>query len=152
MKNTDDLKYRERVVPSITSLLPVLLVIPTAYLTLLPFSVQAGLVVGVSVTIAILVSIWFASPLVEIDSSGFAVGDSLLPLSVISGAEAISNKQSFEERGVKLNPAAYVRFQISVKTHVKVFIDDKNDSTPYWLVATRDPDRVVETLDNLKNH
>ena len=151
MKNTDDLTYRERVLPSIASLLPVLLVIPTAYLTLLPFSVQAGFVVGVSVTIAILVSIWFASPVLELDSSGFAVGDSLLPLNVISSVEAISTKRSFEERGVKLSPGAYVRFQISVKTHVKVFIDDKNDPTPYWLIATRDPDRVVEVLETLTN-
>ena len=151
MKNTDDLTYRERVLPSIASLLPVLLVIPTAYLTLLPFSVQAGFVVGVSVTIAILVSIWFASPVLELDSSGFAVGDSLLPLNVISSVEAISPKRSFEERGVKLSPGAYVRFQISVKTHVKVFIDDQNDPTPYWLIATRDPDRVVEVLETLTN-
>jgi hypothetical protein len=150
VKNTDDLTYRERVLPSITSLLPVLLVIPTAYLTLLPFSVQAGLVVGVSVTVAILASIWFASPVLELDSSGFAVGDSLLPVTVISSAEAISPKQSFEERGVKLCPGAYVRFQISVKTHIKVFIDDKNDPTPYWLIATRDPGRVVEMLETLK--
>jgi Protein of unknown function (DUF3093) len=150
VKNTDDLTYRERVLPSITSLLPVLLVIPTAYLTLLPFSVQAGLVVGVSVTVAILASIWFASPVLELDSSGFAVGDSLLPLTEISSAEAISPKRSFEERGVKLSPGAYVRFQISVKTHVKVFIDDKNDPTPYWLIATRDAERVVEVLDTLK--
>jgi uncharacterized protein (DUF58 family) len=150
VKNTDDLTYRERVLPSIASLLPVLLVIPTAYLTLLPFSVQAGLVVGVSVTVAILASIWFASPVLELDSSGFAVGDSLLPLNVISSVEAISPKRSFEERGVKLSPGAYVRFQISVKTHVKVFIDDQNDPTPYWLIATRDPERVVEVLDTLK--
>jgi uncharacterized protein (DUF58 family) len=150
VKNTDDLTYRERVLPSIASLLPVLLVIPTAYLTLLPFSVQAGLVVGVSVTVAILASIWFASPVLELDSSGFAVGDSLLPLNVISSVEAISPKRSFEERGVKLSPGAYVRFQISVKTHVKVFIDDQNDPTPYWLIATRDPERVVEVLDALK--
>jgi uncharacterized protein (DUF58 family) len=150
VKNADDLTYRERVLPSITSLLPVILVIPTAYLTLLPFSAQAGLVVGVSVTAAILVSIWFASPVIELDSTGFAVGDSLLPLNVISKAEAISPQQSFEERGVKLSPGAYVRFQISVKTHVKVFIDDRNDPTPYWLVATRNPKRVVELIVQLR--
>ncbi len=150
MKNTDDLTYRERVLPSISSLLPVLLVVPTAYLTLLPFSAQTGLVVGISITIAIMASIWFASPVVEVDDSGFAVGDSLLPLSVITDAVAVSAKQSFEERGVKLSPGAYVRFQISVKTHVKIFIADKNDPTPYWLIATRDPERVVEVLTELK--
>ena len=95
-------------------------------------------------------SIWFASPVVEVDDSGFAVGDSLLPLSVITDAVAVSARQSFEERGVKLSPGAYVRFQISVKTHVKIFIADKNDPTPYWLIATRDPERVVEVLTELK--
>lgn len=150
MKNTDDLTYRERVLPSITSLLPLLLVTPTAYLTLLPFSAETGLVVGLSVTFAILASIWFASPVIELDSTGFAVGDALLPLGVISEAVAIPADQRFEERGVKLSPAAYVRFQISVKTHVKIFIADEADPTPYWLVATRDPGRAVEVLKKLK--
>ena len=150
MKNTDDLTYRERVLPSIASLIPVLFVLPTAYLTLLPFSVQAGLVVGASITLAILASIWFAAPVVELGPDGFAVGDALLPLKFIASAEVVPADKSFEERGVKLSPAAYVRFQISVKTHVKIFIDDKNDPTPYWLIATRDPNRVVEVLTALK--
>lgn len=150
MKNTDDLTYRERVLPSIASLIPVLFVLPTAYLTLLPFSAQAGLVVGASITLAILASIWFAAPVVELGTDGFAVGDALLPLKFIGGAQAVPAEKSFEERGVNLSPGAYVRFQMSVKTHVKIFIDDNNDPTPYWLIATRDPNRVVEVLTALK--
>jgi hypothetical protein len=150
VNNTADLTYRERVLPSIASLIPLLFVLPTAYLTLLPFSVQAGLVVGASITLAILASIWFAAPVVELGPGGFAVGDALLPLKNIGRAEVVSADRSFEERGVKLSPGAYVRFQMSVKTHVKIFIEDKNDPTPYWLIATRDPDRVVEVLAALK--
>lgn len=142
--------YRERVLPSVASLLPVALIWPTCYLTFLLINPGVGAIIGAFVTVAVLVSIWFAAPLIEIDAQGFSVGETTLPLAVISKAIVIEAKDVFAERGVKLSPAAYTRFQLSVKQLIRVEINDPHDTTPYWLIATRHPQEIAETLEKLK--
>ncbi|MEY2916147.1 MAG: hypothetical protein RLZ69_347 [Actinomycetota bacterium] len=142
--------YRERVLPSAASLWPALLIIPVSYLTLLPFSDKigdfGGLGLGLLFTTAVLVSIWFASPVIQVDDEGFSVGDSTVPIRFLSGYDIVTADRAFEERGRLLDPAAYVRFQLSVNTLVKLEIEDPNDSTPYWLIATRNPQGVVDAI------
>lgn len=144
------LYYRERVLPSVVSLWSVLLIVPTAWLTLLPFSAKigpnTGLVLGVVFAVGVLASIWFASPMIELDARGFSVGDATLPISVIAGYEIVPPERAFEERGHKLDPRAYVRFQLSVNSLIKLQIEDLQDTTPYWLIATRNPQAIVDTL------
>jgi Protein of unknown function (DUF3093) len=142
--------YRERVLPSAWSLWPVLLILPATWLTLLPFTDRigefTGLLLGLLFSVAVLVSIWFASPVIEVDERGFAVNDSVLPLDVITGYEVVPASRAFEERGHLLDPAAYVRFQLSVNSLIKLQITDASDTTPYWLIATRNPQAIADTL------
>lgn len=142
--------YRERVLPSAASLWPILLILPTCYLTLLPFADKigdfGGLGLGLLFTMAVLVSIWFAAPVIEVDKSGFSVGDATIPLSVIVGYDIVTEDRAFAERGTNLDPAAYVRFQLSVNSLIKLQIEDSQDRTPYWLIATRNPQAIVDSI------
>ena len=140
------IRYRERVLPSAASMIPLLLIFPTMYLMLLLISTQAGVLLGLSVTVAALVSIWFAAPVIEISDLTFSVGDAELPIDVISKVTVIEPKDGFAERGPKLNPAAFTRFQVSVKQMVKLEISDEADPTPYWLIATRKPEDIARIL------
>ena len=144
------LSYRERVLPSAASMIPVLLIFPTMYLMLLLISTQAGILLGLSVTVAVLVSIWFAAPVIEISDQTFSVGDAELPIDVISKVTVIEPKDGFAERGVKLSPAAFTRFQVSVKQMVKLEISDEADPTPYWLIATRKPAEIAHIIADAK--
>ena len=150
IQQSNSRSYRERVLPSVWSLWPVLLILPTTWLTLLPFNARigefTGLLLGLLFSIAVLVSIWFASPVIEVDERGFAVGDAVLPLDVITGYEVVPANRAFEERGHLLDPAAYVRFQLSVNTLIKLQITDAGDTTPYWLIATRRPQEIADLL------
>jgi hypothetical protein len=65
---------------------------------------------------------------------------------LIGEPEAIGKDDIFSERGPKLDPAAYKVFQGSVKTAIKIPISDPDDPTPYWLVSTRNPAKLVEIL------
>lgn len=145
--------YRERVLPSAGALWPVLLIIPAAYLTLLPFSNRigefGGVGLGILFTVAVLVSIWFAAPVIEVDERGFSVGEANLPLDVIAGYEVVTADRAFVERGTNLDPAAYVRFQLSVNSLIKLQIDDPQDPTPYWLIATRNPQAIADVITGL---
>jgi hypothetical protein len=142
--------YRERVLPSVGSLWSLLLLTPAIWLVFLPFTDKFGdyfgIGLGVFFSFVILVTIWFGSPVIEVDESGFSVGDSQLPLSAIGGFEVIEASRAFEERGHRLDAAAYVRFQLSVNTLIKLQVVDAQDPTPYWLIATRNPQQIADTI------
>ena len=112
MKNetASPVPYRERVLPSIGSLWPILLIVPTTTFTFAPFENQLGVWMGpglgIFFSVAILVSIWFAAPIIEVDETGFSVGEAQLPLQFIGGYEIVPKERAFEERGYRLDPAA----------------------------------------------
>ncbi|MFM2384507.1 MAG: hypothetical protein RL166_381, partial [Actinomycetota bacterium] len=41
---------------------------------------------------------------------------------------------------------AWLSIQASIKGLVKVQVLDKNDPTPYWLISTRNPEKLVNLL------
>ena len=144
--------YKERVLPSFVALLPLVLLLPTAYFTLLPFNELAGLLLGPLFLAAILVSIFFAAPVIEVANDEIAVGDTEVPLKFVSKITIIEAKDGFEERGVRLSPAAYARFQMGVKTMVKIELSDPDDKTPYWLISSKNPQGVVAAFEAAKKN
>jgi hypothetical protein len=142
--------YRERVLPSAGSLWSLLLLTPATWLVFLPFTDKFGDLFGIGLgiffSVVILVSIWFGSPVIEVDETGFSVGDAQLPLKVIGGFEVIDSSRAFEERGHRLDASAYIRFQLSVNTLIKLQVVDPQDPTPYWLIATRNPQQIADTI------
>lgn len=142
--------YHERVIPKVFSLWPVLLMWPTAYLTLLPFNELAAVTLGPIFVVAILVSIWFASPELEVSEAGVSVGEITVPLQFVSKITKIDPSEAFAARGVNLSPGAFTKFQMGVNSLVKIDLNDPDDKTPYWLIATKNPQGVVDVFDTLK--
>ena len=146
MKDSQATNYSERVLPHWSAVLPVLVIPPISFLTLLPFSSEAGLVLGVTLSLGVLAAIWFAAPQIAIDEQHLEVGSATLPRKFIGNVELIPASQAFVERGVNLSPAAYASFQASVKTMVKVEVTDPEDPTPYWLFSTRNGAEIKKLL------
>ena len=138
--------YRERVLPPIGGIWPILLVIPALYVTFLPFNVAAGAILGPAGALAIYAIFWFAAPVIEVSQSELSVGHVAVPRDVLGEVIPIAPRDAFAERGVKLSPGAFIRFQVGVKGLVKIEICDENDPTPYWLVATNKPEALVSAL------
>ncbi len=138
--------YKERVLPSIlfyvaTVTLPVSLI-----LVALPFSeiVAFGLA-AISIPIVFGLT-WAASPLITITGTHLRVGKVSIDRVHLGTVGAIASADTFRERGVKLDSRAYTKFQIGIKELVKIQIEDELDPTPYWLVATRNPEVIAGLL------
>lgn len=106
------------------------------------------MVIAVTAFLALLTSIWFAAPVIEFESGQLTVGSATIGKEFITKVEIIDKADAFAERGPKLSPLAYVRFQPTVNTLVKLHIGDPNDPTPYWLFATRRASELVKVLKN----
>jgi hypothetical protein len=143
-----DKVFFERVLPNPAALIWTLILPMSIFFVLVPINQSAGIVIAATAFTALLTSIWFAAPVIEFDSGQLTVGSASIERAFISEVEVIAKEDAFAERGPKLSPLAYVRFQPTVNTLLKVYISDPNDPTPYWLFATRRASELSKVLQN----
>ena len=73
-------------------------------------------------------------------------GEAHLPVTVIARSADIPRSAKSAALGRQLDPAAYVVHRGWVGPMVLVVLDDADDPTPYWLLSSRHPERVLSAL------
>ena len=73
-------------------------------------------------------------------------GPAHLPTSVVQRSAAVPQSAKSAALGRQLDPAAYVLHRPWVGSMILVVLDDPDDPTPYWLISSRHPDRVLSAL------
>ncbi len=69
-----------------------------------------------------------------------------LPVTYVARATAVPASAKSAALGRQLDPAAYVQHRAWIGPMVLLVLDDPDDPTPYWLVSTRRPERVLKAL------
>lgn len=97
------------------------------------------------------VLIWFGRFEVRVTAGQDGVpvlwaGPAHLPADIISRSAQIPVTAKSAALGRQLDPAAYVLHRAWVGPMVLVVLDDPDDPTPYWLVSSRHPERVLAAL------
>lgn len=138
--------YTEWVLPNWTSFLPVLIIYPTLWLTFVPINVTVGVWSGLVLSIAAVAGMFAKAARVTVTRDTLTVKNAQIERKYISGVEEISAEQAFFERGSGLDTRAWIHFQSSVKTLVKVSLNDPEDPTPYWLFSSRNPAELKRCL------
>jgi hypothetical protein len=111
-----------------------------------PFDYRIGIAVGLILVISIWAALFFLAPVIQVGSSHLSVARAKIPRNLLGKIEEIAKNQIFSERGPKLDPAAHKVFQGTVKTAIKISLNDPNDPTPYWIISTRKPAQLAEVL------
>lgn len=109
---------------------------------------------AVLLPVAAVVLVWFGRTEVRVlggpgESGGDVelwVGAAHLPMSVVSRRALVPRTAKSAALGRQLDPAAYVVHRAWVGPMVLLVLDDPDDPTPYWLVSTRHPERVLAAL------
>jgi hypothetical protein len=108
----------------------------------LPFAVLFVVAAGVL--------LWLGRAQVRVTSDDGVVelwaGEAHLPITVIDRSAQIPRSAKSAALGRQFDPAAYVLHRGWVGPMVLVVLDDEDDPTPYWLVSTRHPQRVLSAL------
>lgn len=139
-------KYSEKVLPNWSSFIPVLAVYPTLWLTFLPISESIGVWSGLVATVLVTLLMIAKSARIRITEKTIEVSGASIERRFVTGVEVIAKPEAFVARGRELDPRAWIHFQGSVNTLVRVRINDPADPTPYWLFSTRHPERIKEIL------
>jgi hypothetical protein len=69
-----------------------------------------------------------------------------LPIRYISGSIALDERTLRRVVGREGDPAAFVSIRPWIGPGVQLWLDDPEDPTPYWIVSSRHPDRVLAAL------
>ncbi len=141
--------YRERVVPGPGGFIPLVLIAPTGFLTLSPINANLGVLIGVFGTALVVALLIWLSPVIELTDKTLRVGKAEIPRGALGLASPIESADAFSERGPKLNALAFIRFQPTVKTLIKIEITDPQDPTPYLLFSTRRPELLAKAINGL---
>ena len=145
-KPTEPILYQERVRPNVGTFVAVLTLLPAVTLVSEPFDYRVGVVIGSVLVLAIWAALFFFAPVIKVGKTTLTVGRASIPRSLLGRIDEIAKEQIFQERGPKLDPAAYKVFQGTVKTALKITIMDANDPTPYWILSTRKPAQLATVL------
>jgi hypothetical protein len=132
--------YKERVLPTVYFYIASITLPLSLFLVALPFSEVVSIFLALASIPLVLVLSWLGSPLIALNQQTLSIGQASIETKYLGKAEVVSPQEAFLERGVKLDSRAFTKFQIGVKQLVKIEILDKQDPTPYWLIATRNPE------------
>ena len=132
--------YKERVLPTVYFYIASITLPLSLFLVALPFSEVVSISLALASIPLVLVLSWLGSPLIALNQQTLSIGQASIETKYLGKAEVVSPQEAFLERGVKLDSRAFTKFQIGVKQLVKIEIRDKQDPTPYWLIATRNPE------------
>ena len=144
----DETAYRERLWPAPWVFLATALVMPASLLTFLPISIPAGIVSAIVLYAAIVIVLVATTATIEVTSTTFRAGKAHIERRFIGGATAFDGTDATAERGVNLDARAWLLVRGWVSGAVKVEVNDPDDPTPYWLIASRHPDRLAAALNS----
>ena len=94
-----------------------------------------------------LIFLFFRTALViHMDESFLYVGQAKIERTYIGSAIALNNAELKLIRTRDADPSAYLAIRFWASKAVKVEVSDNRDTTPYWLISSRNPQRLVEAL------
>ncbi|NUP73849.1 MAG: DUF3093 domain-containing protein [Sinomonas sp.] len=138
--------YSEKLWPAWWVWIVVLGISGACVLVLAPISIAAG-ITGALVVLAVLCGILIATtPAVVVTPRELRAGRAVLPREFVGSAEGFLGDEATAERGVRLDGRAYLCLRGWISPVVRVELEDPEDPTPYWLISTRRPARLVAAL------
>ena len=83
---------------------------------------------------------------IRVDESYLYVGAAKIEHKYIGATSALNTSELKLVRTRDADPSAYLAIRFWASKAVKVEVMDSRDATPYWLISSKNPQRLVEAL------
>ncbi len=80
------------------------------------------------------------------DEDEVVAGLAHLPVRFVGRTDVVAGARKQRALGPDLDPEAFVLHRPWISSAVRLEVLDRDDPTPYWVVSTRHPDRLVEAI------
>lgn len=138
--------YREKLWASPWVFLALALVIPASLLVFWPINPLVGIGVAIVLYAGCAGGLVLASPVIQLTDEHFAAGRARLPLTFAGEATGYREPDATLQRGRLLDARAWLLLRGWVSPVVRIDVLDPQDPTPYWLVSTREPEKLAEAV------
>ncbi|WP_414172407.1 DUF3093 domain-containing protein [Clavibacter tessellarius] len=112
----------------------------------LPISVLAGVVVAIVLYGGVVAVLVLTSPVIEVADGRLRAGRASIDVDQLGDPEGFRGAEAMAERGVRLHARAHLVIRGWVDPVVRVPLLDPTDPAPYWLLSTRDPERLIAAI------
>jgi hypothetical protein len=140
--------YVEKLSPAPWLIAAVGLFVPASLLIFFPLSLVVGTITGLGLWWGSVAILWVLAPRIVVDESHIRAGRAHIEHRFVSSIEGFRKEQAREQRGVKLDARAWLVLRPWVDPVVKITLSDPDDPTPYWLVSTKNPERLISAWKN----
>ncbi len=138
--------YRERLSPSLWTLLSAAVAAPMVSLVFVPLDATVALIAGLAVAAALLSSLVLLAPVVEVRGGELRVGRAHIPVRFLGEPTGHDGEDARLARGPGLSATAWHLLRPGIPGLVRVPVIDERDAVSEWVFATRTPDRVVAAI------
>ncbi|ADB32822.1 hypothetical protein Kfla_3768 [Kribbella flavida DSM 17836] len=140
--------YRERLsVPVRWWIIAALAVLTILVITAVPAGKPIGFTVaGVAAVILVVLFVRYGGAVVEVGPSTLHAGRATIERTHLGKVEPLTGEAVRNAFGRDCDPTAYLVLRSYLPGAVRVEITDPHDPTPYWLIATRSPERLAAAL------
>ncbi|MDN3239804.1 DUF3093 domain-containing protein [Glycomyces tritici] len=106
---------------------------------------------SVALMVAVVAGAWWLGRLrVSVAESGgevwLHVDDAKLPMSAVAEVQVLEPVAYSDALGVAQHPLAFAVQRPWINRGLRIVLDDPDDPTPYWIVASRRPERLKAAL------
>jgi hypothetical protein len=101
---------------------------------------------GTLLPLSVIIVWWLGRSRLEISGGEVRIRRAHLPLRYVSGSIALDARTLRRVVGREGDPAAFVSIRPWIGPGLQLWLDDPEDPTPYWVVSSRHPDRVIAAL------
>jgi hypothetical protein len=142
--------YRERLWPAPWLFIATALVIPATLLVFQPINETVGVITAVVLYASCVALLLLASPVIEVTPTEFKAGRASIPLEQLGEVRGFEGDDATLARGRNLDARAWPLIRGWVGPVVTLEVADERDPVPYWIVSTRQPKRLAESIAEAK--
>jgi hypothetical protein len=108
------------------------------------------LVIGVLFAIAAAFLVHWSSATIEVTGAVLRAGKDTLALGEAGEVIALDERQARALRGPQADPAAHILLRPYLSRAVCVRLAEPSEGVPYWLVATRHPEKLAAAIESAR--
>lgn len=144
--------YRERLWPAAWIWAFTAVLGASAGLVASPFSDSLGWLIALVTTVLLIAGLLAWTPQVGVEADVLVAGRARVPVHLTGAATALDAAGLRQAHGPGLDARAYLCMRGWIPTGLRVDITDPQDPTPYWLISSRRPQRLLAALDAARRH
>ncbi|GAA3866044.1 DUF3093 domain-containing protein [Leifsonia kafniensis] len=139
--------YREKLWPSPWVFLATALVIPASILVLMPISPLAGIITAIVFYGGIVLALTLTSPRIEVADGILTAGHARISVDQLGDVDCFDGAEATAERGPRMDMRAWLLLRGWISSIVRIQIADPGDPAPYWIVSTRNPQKLAAAIE-----